>query len=76
MIDLIEDYTWADEDCDLLTKTQIEYHKGVRFYRYSEGTKLCCPKPHITIDLHFILIVIIPNETIFLISISDIYGLG
>ena len=43
MIDLIEDYTWADEDCDLLTKTQIEYHKGVRFYRYSEGTKLCCP---------------------------------
>ena len=34
MIDLIEDYTWADEDCDLLTKSQIEYHKGVRFYRY------------------------------------------
>ena len=31
MIDLIEDYTWADEDCDLLTKNQIEYHKGVRF---------------------------------------------
>ena len=67
MIDLIEDYTWADEDCDLLTKTQIEYHKGVRFYRYSEGTKLCCPK---------ILIVITANETIFLISISDIYCLG
>ena len=72
MIDLIEDYTWADEDCDLLTKTQIEYHKGVRFYRYSEGTKLCCPKKHITI----ILIVITPNETIFLISFSDIYCLG
>lgn len=53
MIDLIEDYTWADEDCDLLTKTQIEYHKGVRFYRYSEGTKLCCPKTHITIILHY-----------------------
>ena len=53
MIDLIEDYTWADEDCDLLTKTQIEYHKGVRFYRYSEGTKLCCRKKHITIDLYF-----------------------
>ncbi len=31
MNDLIEDYTWADEDCDLLTKNQIEYHKGVRF---------------------------------------------
>ena len=69
MIDLIEDYTWADEDCDLLTKTQIEYHKGVRFYRYSEGTKLCCPK-------NIIFIVITPNETIFLISISDIYCLG
>ena len=71
MIDLIEDYTWADEDCDLLTKTQIEYHKGVRFYRYSEGTKLCCPK-----NILLILIVITPNETIFLISISDIYCLG
>ena len=71
MIDLIEDYTWADEDCDLLTKTQIEYHKGVRFYRYSEGTKLCCPK-----NILLILIVITANETIFLISISDIYCLG
>lgn len=46
MIDLIEDYTWADEDCDLLTKTQIEYHKGVRFYRYSEGTKCVVQKTY------------------------------
>ena len=53
MIDLIEDYTWADEDCDLLTKSQIEYHKAVRFYRYSERTKIVLSKKHITIDLYF-----------------------
>ena len=30
-MDLLEEYSWADEDCSLLTQQQVEYHKNVSF---------------------------------------------